>query len=276
MTRNAPFAPVFPKPGGNSHAGSGQQRAGQRVDRLLDLVGDPAEALVAATPRVVQVVGRAAARRPAGASCGRRRPGPRPGRTPPPGSASAGGSAAASTAASSRPNSPSTKVRAAASGRSATTYSCWSAVAVRTRSAASMWSERSLRAANPSDVAAAGVHLPGRRRVHLLARVPAAGAGAVAVHQLLGPGRVLRAPGQPLPDRQGEQPLGHRRAADVAHADVQDGERRHSDPRPSTMSGTTSRSFSSGIAPARSTRGTSPVRSTIVLGTGSGQGPASR
>ncbi len=250
---------------------------GQRLDGLLDLVGHPAEALVAPAPRVVEVVG------------GQRRccpPGPRrpPPPAPRPGRARASGVAAGRRqrrpgppAASSRPNSPSTKVRAAASGRSATTYSCWSAVAVRTRSAASMCSERSRRAAKPDDATAPADHLPSGRRVHLLAGVPPAGARAVAVQQFVGPGRVDVASGQPLPHGDGEQPLGHRRPADVAHADVQDGERRHSRHPTRRACPAPRRAASPGDRALRGPPAApSPVRSTIVLGTGSAAGPASR
>ena len=64
---------------------------------------------------------------------------------------------------------------------------CWSAVAVRTGRRRRCRSDRQLARREPSTSPPRRQHLPGRRRVHLLARVPAAGAGAVAVQQLVEP-----------------------------------------------------------------------------------------
>ena len=139
-----------------------------------------------------------------------------------------------------------------------------------------MCAPSSLRAWKPVVQRPATAQFPGGRRVHRLAGVPAAGAGALGQHELLGP-----VP-EPVPYGVGQQPLGHRRAADVAHADVQDDERglahrlAHAGSPTSSMPGATLRSSSSEIAPARSTRGTSPVTSTMVDGAVSSLGPPSR
>ena len=253
---------------------SGQQCGGQRVDRLLDLVGDPAEALVATTPRVVEVVRgqRAAPCRAASAAATRAVPRAYTAS----GVASTGGSPAASTAASSRPNSPSTKVRAAASGRSATTYSCWSAVAVRTRSAASIRSDRSLRAANPSTSPPRDTTC---RAAGGFISSPACQPPVPALWLCSSSSeRVGSAPSRPSRSRtastSSRSAIGERQMLPMHTCRTVNGGTQT--PRSSRMSGTTSRSFSNGTAPWRSTPGTSPVRSTMVLGTGAGAGPASR
>ena len=244
------------------------------MHRLLDLVGHPAEALVTPAPRVVQVVGVQRGRPRRAASTAATRATPRSYTAS--GVGLAGGRAAASTAASSRPNSPSTKVRPAASGRSATTYSCWSAVAVRTRSAASIRSDRSLRAANPSTSPPRRQHLPGGGRVHLLPRVPAAGAGAVGVQQRVRPAGSTpsRASRSRTASTNSRSAIGDRQMLPMQTCRTVNGGTQA--PRLVEDVRRHLAQLVQAIAPTRSTRGTSPVRSTIVLGTGSGHGPASR
>ncbi len=167
-------------------------------------------------------------------------------------------------------------MRAAASGRNATTYSCWSAVAVSTRSAASIRSERSRRAANPSvsppreitwRAAGGFISSPACQPP-----VPALWLCTSASDPAGSTSR--RASRSRTASSSSRSAIGDRQMLPMQTCRTVKGGTQT--PRSSRMSGTTSRSFASVTAPSRSTRGTSPVRSTIVLGTGSTAGPASR
>ena len=194
-------------------AGVGSRPVGpvqDRDDRVAQLVGGRGEDLGRLAVGVVHVVGRPRLRRVERLAA---RPPPPPARaTARPASRSAGGSVC--TWPASRASSRSVKVRRSALGSSSTTCARWSAVAVSTRSAHCTCGSRSHVAGKSSSGMPRRGQPSDGGRVHRSAGMTAVRAGAV--HQDVGD---RSDPGGELGPHEA---LGHRRAADVAGADVQD------------------------------------------------------